>query len=99
MPGISYILKRNVLINNRSLGVKTVTLSLSTFFLTGEKRHYKLLTLKILIMSILTIILNILLPPLAVLLKHGVGTTFLISLLLTILGWIPGVIHAFIVNG
>ena len=50
-------------------------------------------------MSILTIILNILLPPLAVLLKHGVGTTFLISLLLTILGWIPGVIHAFIVNG
>ncbi|MGY3791876.1 YqaE/Pmp3 family membrane protein [uncultured Aquimarina sp.] len=49
-------------------------------------------------MSILTILLNIFLPPLAVFLKHGLGTAFLISLLLTIIGWIPGVIHAFIVN-
>lgn len=49
-------------------------------------------------MSILTILLNIFLPPLAVFLKHGLGTTFLISLILTIIGWIPGVIHAFIVN-
>ncbi len=50
------------------------------------------------IMSLLTIILNIILPPLAVFLKHGLGTTFLISLLLTLIGWLPGVIHAFIVN-
>lgn len=50
-------------------------------------------------MSILTIILNILLPPLAVFLKHGLGGTFLINLLLTLLGWIPGMIHAFLVNG
>lgn len=50
-------------------------------------------------MSLLTIILNILLPPLAVFMKHGLGTTFLISLLLTALGWLPGVIHAFYVNG
>ncbi|QJP35461.1 YqaE/Pmp3 family membrane protein [Nonlabens sp. Ci31] len=49
-------------------------------------------------MSLLTIILNILLPPLAVFLKHGLGSAFLISLILTIIGWIPGVIHAFIVN-
>ena len=49
-------------------------------------------------MSILTIILNILLPPLAVFLKHGLGTTFLINLILTIILWLPGVIHAFIVN-
>jgi uncharacterized membrane protein YqaE (UPF0057 family) len=49
-------------------------------------------------MSLLTIILNILLPPLAVFMKHGLGLTFLISLILTIIGWIPGVIHAFIVN-
>lgn len=49
-------------------------------------------------MSPLTIILNILLPPLAVFLKHGLGSAFLISILLTIIGWIPGVIHAFIVN-
>ncbi|WP_158977954.1 YqaE/Pmp3 family membrane protein [Cellulophaga sp. L1A9] len=49
-------------------------------------------------MSILTILLNIFLPPLAVFLKHGLGTTFLISVILTIIGWLPGVIHAFIVN-
>jgi len=49
-------------------------------------------------MSLLTIILNILLPPLAVFMKHGLGSAFLISLILTIIGWIPGVIHAFIVN-
>lgn len=46
----------------------------------------------------LTIILNILLPPLAVYLNHGLGSTFLLSLILTIIGWLPGVIHAFIVN-
>lgn len=46
----------------------------------------------------LTIILNILLPPLAVYLNHGLGTTFLVSLILTMIGWLPGVIHAFIVN-
>ncbi len=50
-------------------------------------------------MSVLTIILNILIPPLAVFLKHGLSTTFLVSILLTMLGWVPGVIHAFIVNG
>ena len=49
-------------------------------------------------MSVTTIILNILLPPLAVFMKHGLGGTFLISLILTIIGWIPGVIHAFVVN-
>ena len=46
----------------------------------------------------LTIVLNILLPPLSVFLNHGLGTTFLISVLLTLLAWLPGVIHAFIVN-
>lgn len=45
-----------------------------------------------------TVILNILLPPLSVFMKHGIGTTFLVSIVLTIIGWIPGVIHAFIVN-
>ncbi|MGY8913919.1 MAG: YqaE/Pmp3 family membrane protein [Flavobacteriales bacterium] len=49
-------------------------------------------------MSLLTIILNILLPPLSVFMKHGVGSTLLISILLTLLAWLPGVIHAFIVN-
>lgn len=49
-------------------------------------------------MSLLTIILNIILPPLAVFLKHGLGGAFLVNLLLTLLGWLPGVIHAFWVN-
>jgi uncharacterized membrane protein YqaE (UPF0057 family) len=49
-------------------------------------------------MSALTIILNILLPPVAVFMKHGLGGTFLLNLVLTIIGWLPGVIHAFIVN-
>ncbi|MGJ8735787.1 YqaE/Pmp3 family membrane protein [Zobellia nedashkovskayae] len=49
-------------------------------------------------MSLVTILLNIFLPPLAVFLKHGISTTLLISILLTMLAWLPGVIHAFIVN-
>jgi len=39
-----------------------------------------------------------LLPPLAVFLQKGLGKDFLINLLLTALGWLPGVIHAFLVN-
>lgn len=49
-------------------------------------------------MSLTTIILNILLPPLAVFMNHGLGSAFLISLVLTALAWLPGIIHAFIVN-
>ncbi|REG84626.1 YqaE/Pmp3 family membrane protein [Winogradskyella sediminis] len=49
-------------------------------------------------MSILTIVISILLPPLAVFLKHGLGSEFLISIILTLIGWLPGVIYAFYVN-
>lgn len=49
-------------------------------------------------MSILSIILTLILPPLAVFLKHGLTGTFWINLLLTLLGWLPGVIHGFYVN-
>lgn len=48
-------------------------------------------------MKLLTIILCILLPPLAVALEKGLEKDFLINLLLTILGWLPGVIHGFYV--
>ncbi len=44
--------------------------------------------------KVLLIILAILLPPVAVLLKDGVGKSLLISVLLTIFFFIPGVIHA-----
>lgn len=49
-------------------------------------------------MSLLTIILSILFPPLAVALEKGAGKDLLINILLTLLGWLPGVIHAFYVN-
>lgn len=48
-------------------------------------------------MSIVTIILAILLPPLAVALQYGISKHFFINVLLTLVGWLPGVIHAFIV--
>ncbi|MEA3211143.1 MAG: hypothetical protein QOE70_4200 [Chthoniobacter sp.] len=40
--------------------------------------------------------LCVLLPPLAVLLTGRIGSFFL-SLVLTLFGWLPGVIHAFFV--
>ncbi|AUC59767.1 Pmp3-like protein [Cyanobacterium sp. HL-69] len=45
-------------------------------------------------MKLLYIVLGILLPPVAVFLKFGVGSTLFINIGLTILGWIPGSIHA-----
>lgn len=41
-------------------------------------------------------ILGLLLPPLAVLLS-GSKTQTLINVILTLIGWLPGVIHAFFV--
>jgi uncharacterized membrane protein YqaE (UPF0057 family) len=45
-------------------------------------------------MNLTRLILGILIPPLGVFLTYGLGTTFLINLALTFLGWIPGSIHA-----
>jgi uncharacterized membrane protein YqaE (UPF0057 family) len=45
-------------------------------------------------MDVLRIIIAILLPPLGVFLKVGIGKHFWINVLLTILGYIPGIIHA-----
>lgn len=42
-------------------------------------------------------IIAIFLPPLAVLLRKGCSGSLLINIVLTILGWIPGVIHAWFV--
>lgn len=47
--------------------------------------------------KILLVILAILLPPLAVGLKSGIGKSFVINFILTMLFWIPGVIHALMV--
>jgi uncharacterized membrane protein YqaE (UPF0057 family) len=45
-------------------------------------------------MDLLRIIIAILLPPLGVFLQVGIGRQFWINLLLTILGYIPGIVHA-----
>lgn len=45
-------------------------------------------------MKILQLIASILLPPLGVFLTAGVSQALVINILLTILGYIPGVIHA-----
>ncbi|WP_120076024.1 YqaE/Pmp3 family membrane protein [Aurantiacibacter odishensis] len=49
-------------------------------------------------MSILILIATILLPPLGVAAKHGLGGTTLLNLVLTLLGFIPGLIHGLYVN-
>ncbi len=45
-------------------------------------------------MDLLRIIIAIPLPPLGVFLQVGIGKQFWINVLLTILGYIPGIIHA-----
>lgn len=45
-------------------------------------------------MVILRIIAAIVLPPLGVFITMGVSQALLINVLLTLLGWIPGVIHS-----
>jgi uncharacterized membrane protein YqaE (UPF0057 family) len=45
-------------------------------------------------MDLLRIIIAILLPPLGVFLQVGITKHFWINVLLTILGYIPGIVHA-----
>lgn len=45
-------------------------------------------------MDIVRIIVAILLPPLGVFLEVGIGKHFWLNILLTILGYIPGIVHA-----
>ncbi|MCS7465500.1 MULTISPECIES: YqaE/Pmp3 family membrane protein [Pirellulaceae] len=48
--------------------------------------------------TLLKVILAILLPPLAVFMDRGVGTQFILNIVLTLVGfWIIGIIHALIV--
>ncbi len=46
---------------------------------------------------ILKLVLALFLPPLAVFLQAGIGGTFFLNVLLTLLGHIPGVVHALLV--
>lgn len=45
-------------------------------------------------MKVARIILGVLLPPVGVFLTFGLSTTLIINVLLTLLGWLPGSIHA-----
>jgi uncharacterized membrane protein YqaE (UPF0057 family) len=45
-------------------------------------------------MKVLRYILAIFLPPVGIFLTYGVGQTLVINILLTLLGWVPGSIHA-----
>lgn len=45
-------------------------------------------------MDIIRLIFAILLPPVGVFLQVGIGLHFWINIVLTILGYIPGIVHA-----
>lgn len=45
-------------------------------------------------MDVIRIVVAILLPPLGVFLQVGLGVHFWLNILLTLLGYIPGIIHA-----
>jgi uncharacterized membrane protein YqaE (UPF0057 family) len=45
-------------------------------------------------MDFIRIVAAILLPPLGVFLQVGIGKQFWINILLTLLGYIPGIVHA-----
>ncbi len=44
--------------------------------------------------KLVALIVSILIPPLAVYLKKGAGKDLVINILLCILMWVPGVLHA-----
>jgi uncharacterized membrane protein YqaE (UPF0057 family) len=44
--------------------------------------------------DLIRVILSVLLPPLGVFLQVGLGLQFWINIVLTLLGYIPGVVHA-----
>lgn len=48
-------------------------------------------------MILLKLILAVFFPPLAMVLHVGLGKHFWINILLTLLGFVPGIIHAFII--
>lgn len=45
-------------------------------------------------MDLIRVLIAILLPPLGVFLQVGIGKHFWLNILLTLLGYIPGLVHA-----
>jgi uncharacterized membrane protein YqaE (UPF0057 family) len=46
------------------------------------------------VFGILALVLAVLVPPLAVFMERGINKDFAINVLLTVLGYVPGIIHA-----
>lgn len=46
--------------------------------------------------SVLAIVLSVLIPPVGVWMVRGIGAAFWVSLLLTIVGWVPGSVFSLI---
>jgi|TARA_B100000700_G_scaffold313824_1_gene399454 uncharacterized membrane protein YqaE (UPF0057 family) len=46
------------------------------------------------LMDVIRIVFAILLPPVGVFLQVGLGLQFWVNILLTLLGYIPGIVHA-----
>lgn len=44
--------------------------------------------------DLIRILLSIVIPPLGVFLQEGIGTQFWLNVILTLLGYIPGLVHA-----
>ena len=46
------------------------------------------------VMDLIRVIASVIIPPLGVFLRVGIGLHFWINIVLTILGYIPGLVHA-----
>lgn len=67
-------------------------LKVTTAFTTNSTSLIPTIILSI--MDILKIIIAIILPPLGVFLEVGISGSFWLNILLTLLGYLPGIIHA-----
>lgn len=45
-------------------------------------------------MTLLRYVLAVVLPPVGVFLTYGLSSALVINVLLTLLGWVPGIVHA-----
>ncbi|MBD1855217.1 MULTISPECIES: YqaE/Pmp3 family membrane protein [Leptolyngbya] len=45
-------------------------------------------------MNFLRLVFAIVLPPVAVFMTSGISSALVVNILLTLLGWVPGIIHA-----
>ncbi len=48
-------------------------------------------------MNVIRVIATVIIPPLGVFLKRGLGWPFLLSIVLTLLGYVPGLVYALII--